>query len=980
MMKYILFLFILVAPVPVLAAEIFFGTHTKEIGLGQQFEVGVLLNTQGQEVNAIGGKILFPADALELKVIYDGGSIVNFWVQKPALRQQGEIDFSGVTPGGIEDSNGFLFSLVFLTKAVESVILSTEEELILLNDGKGSVVTIQRAPATLRIIKTATEEEFVLLIDTEAPESFIPKIARDPNIFGGKWFVVFATQDKTSGIESYSVLETTRVQRQENTDEVVPRRGLSWFTAESPYLLEDQKLQSYVFVRALDKAGNERIAVLLPQNPKQWYENPMVFSILGLILLVLLSMLYLAIRKKRIAKNILNLCIFVVSFLLFGVVGTTVQAANLSVGPVGGTFTAGSTFNMSVFLDTEGEAINATRVSISFPPDKLQVGSPSIGQSIIGVWTNPPSVNNQIGRIQLQGGIPGGVTTSNGLITTVTFRVISVGDAFVKFLDDSVVLLHDGIGTDVLSDTGNGIYKLILPPPAGPAVVSETHPEQSRWYANPNITFKWISQEAADGYSWVLNKEPIDIPDDIIDGSKTTVGYTNLADGIYYFHIKTFKRQTWGGVTHFASKIDASPPAEFPISVEGSSRTTNRQPGIRFSTTDALSGMDHYTLKIIPLNSKTLPQQNGFTPNQPLFIEVESPYVVAPLELGTYDVIVRAHDKAGNFRDVTKRFAIVSSPFQFILGEGLQITSTFLISWTWFWIFSLLLILLLLFGGWQVARWHNKFDIRRAEAIMPKRMKRQLKELEKYQKKYGAKEVAALLLFLFGSALFGVQPVSAQEAELSPPLITNISRDISNEEIFYVGGKTGISFSEVTIFLQNFRTGETFSYNVSADRIGDWFYRHDAFLSSGSYQIWTQGKIADQVSPPSPQIQMTVGATALQFGASRISYEVLYLIFVVILLFISLGLFGYFVFHIYYGRKERGRLMKEVREAEESVRRGFMILRQDIEAELAFVNKLKLSKALTDEENAMEQRLLKDFQEVERYIGKEIWDIEKEID
>ena len=44
------------------------------------------------------------------------------------------------------------------------------------------------------------------------------------------------------------------------------------------------------------------------------------------------------------------------------------------------------------------------------------------------------------------------------------------------------------------------------------------------------------------------------------------------------------------------------------------------------------------------------------------------------------------------------------------------------------------------------------------------------------------------------------------------------------------------------------------------------------------------------------------------------------------------------------------------------------------------MNKLKLSKTLSDEENAMEERLLKDFKEVERYIGKEIWDIEKEID
>ncbi|MCH7828251.1 hypothetical protein IH982_00035 [Patescibacteria group bacterium] len=968
-MKYILFLFILAVPAPASAAEIFFGTHSEEVGLGQQFEVGVLLNTQGQDVNAVGGTILFPADALELKAIYEGSSITSFWVQKPALRQQGEVVFSGVMPGGIEDSKGFLFSLVFLAKGETSVTFKTTEERILLNDGQGSAALIERAPATLRITKTATGEEFVVLLDAEAPESFTPQIARDPNIFEGKWFVVFATQDKTSGIAGYSVLETTRVERQEDA---------KWLAAESPYLLRDQELKSYIFVKALDKAGNERIAVLSPKNPKQWYENPVAFGILGLLVLVFLSMLYFARKKKRLAKSILHLCIFMVSFLLFGAAGTTAQAAILSVGPVGGTFTAGSTFNMSVFLDTEGEAVNAIGVSIGFPPDKLQVVSPSIGQSIIGVWTAAPSVNNQTGRIQLQGGIPGGVTTSNGLITTVTFRVTSVGSAFVRFLDDSVVLLHDGVGTDALYETGNGIYELILPPPAGPAVISQTHPEQSRWYPNPNITFTWISQEDVDGYSWVFNKEPVDIPDDIINGSRTKVGYTNLGDGIYYFHIKAFQTQSWGGVTHFAAKIDASPPAEFPINIEGSSRTTNRQPSIRFATTDVLSGMDYYTLKIVPLSLKATPSDGRASINQPLFIEIESPYIVSPLELGTYDVIVRAHDKAGNLREVIKRFSIVSSPFQFIRGEGLQITSTFLISWIWFWILSMLLILALLYGGLRVAKWHRDFDIKRAEKILPRHVKEQLAELKDYRKKYGSK-IAMLLFFLFGAA-WGIQPVSAQEAELTPPLITTVSRDISNNEIFYVGGKTGVSFGEVTIYLQNLRTGETFSYGVSSDRQGDWFYRHDAFLSSGGYQLWTQGRVADQVSPPSPQIQITVGSTAIQFGASRISYEVLYLIFVVILLFVLLGLFGYIVFHGYYGRKERGRLMKEVLEAEESVRRGFAVLRRDIEAELAFVNKLKLSKTLSDEENAMEERLLKDFKEVERYIGKEIWDIEKEID
>lgn len=69
--------------------------------------------------------------------------------------------------------------------------------------------------------------------------------------------------------------------------------------------------------------------------------------------------------------------------------------------------------------------------------------------------------------------------------------------------------------------------------------------------------------------------------------------------------------------------------------------------------------------------------------------------------------------------------------------------------------------------------------------------------------------------------------------------------------------------------------------------------------------------------------------------------------------------------------------MKEIREAEESVRRGFAVLRRDIQAELAAVNKVKISGQFSPEEERFATQLLKDLEEVENYIGKEIWDVEK---
>ncbi|MEK7513247.1 MAG: hypothetical protein AAB601_03550, partial [Patescibacteria group bacterium] len=89
------------------------------------------------------------------------------------------------------------------------------------------------------------------------------------------------------------------------------------------------------------------------------------------------------------------------------------------------------------------------------------------------------------------------------------------------------------------------------------------------------------------------------------------------------------------------------------------------------------------------------------------------------------------------------------------------------------------------------------------------------------------------------------------------------------------------------------------------------------------------------------------------------------------------GLILYVVFHATAARRKHFAFMKEVREAEESIRRGFAVLRRDIEAELAVVRKAKLSKELSEEERVRETQLVKDLEWVERYIGKEVWDVER---
>lgn len=649
------------------------------------------------------------------------------------------------------------------------------------------------------------------------------------------------------------------------------------------------------------------------------------------------------------------------------------KAATITVSPTSGTFSVGSTYNVSIFLDTEGQDVNVVDIGLRFPPDKIQVISPSTGQSIIGVWTSPPRFSNQTGEIKLQGGIPGGINVSRGLITTLTFRVKQVGTATLRFDDASRILLNDGKGTDALGDTQGGIYTLILPPPAGPLVVSETHPDQSVWYPSSNVIFQWAGDPDVQGYSYAVSDNPVDPPDDISEGTNTGVTYSNLSDGVHYFHIKALRDNSWGGITHFAFNIDTAPPAAFPIEVSPRKRTVRTTPVISWGTTDVHSGIEHYEIKLISLSNPDSAKADS-SEAQSFFIETMSPYTPT-LQLGKYDVVVRAYDKAGNYREVKERIEIVKALFDFIAGEGIRISSRVTISWTWVALIGVILVGILSLAGQRVWRWRRRVEERVSlGALKDPVIRTRLAELKKRQARH-AKSLAVLLFLIGISWQFTI--VYAQESKLSPPLVTLVSENITNEELFYVGGKSQIPGSEVVIYLQNTQTGETFDLKAPVDKAGNWFYSHSQFLPTGEYLLWTQSKVGDNLSVPSPQFKMDVAQTAVQFGASRISYETLYLIFAIILLIIVLGLLAFIGFHAYHGRKKNLRFHKEIKEVNEALKMGFAVLRRDIERELGLINQAKPGRKLAAEEKRKEQELIADLEWVEKEIGKELLDVER---
>jgi len=637
----------------------------------------------------------------------------------------------------------------------------------------------------------------------------------------------------------------------------------------------------------------------------------------------------------------------------------------------------GDVIRVSLMMDTGGHNVNAIDLHIKFDQDKLQVVDPSIGQSVIGIWTAPPSFNNRNGEIEFQGGItPPGINARSALISTIAFRVRAPGTARLSFIDDPKLLLADGSGENILSDTNAATINIGLPAPQGPIVTSPTHPDYDTWYRNAsNLALEWKNIVPVEGYSYSLSSTYDDTPDNVSEGTDDSITYTNLPDGIQYFHIKALANGIWGDATHFPIRIDANPPADFRIKFLPSSVTSSRYPIMDFRTTDSASGVDRYEIQIISFSDKRLLDLTEDGDTEGFFVEAPSRFIpYEEISLGKYDVVVRVFDNAGNFREVKDRLTIVRPGIN-ITQEGLSIYE-FLIPWSILVTLILLIVSVLAYFVLRAHKYHKDINTRIAEGVLEDPViRKRIKDLAEMKTKYkNIKKglTAAIIMLAF---LFGGSSTMAQETRLTPPIVTNLADDITTEDTFYVGGVTDIREAEVTIHIQNELTGEVFTRITNSDARGDWLYLHLEPFIPGNYMVWAQTKIGNEISPPSPQVEFTVARTILSIGASRLSYQTLYGFLLLIFFVLSLALGGFYIYHAYHSRKKHGKLMQEVKEAEGAIKQGFATLHEDIKEELSIIHQAKLSKSLSEKEKEKEKALLKHLKEVEDFISKELRDV-----
>ena len=256
------------------AATLYLYPVKDEVAVGDVFQLEARLDTEGKDINAIDASLNFSSGVFDFKDFSDGGSIVSLWAERPKL-EGNEISFSGLMPGGFR-GDGLVLKLAFKAKSGGEGAISFEENSnVLLNDGRGTSASLKFSnfqffprsgipPSGTIFNEFSTSSEQILNYgdDRVPPEVFEPKIVRLDNVFSGKYFIVFSAQDKGSGIDYYEVFD-----------------GGEWIRAESPYVLKNQNFKKNLQVKAVDKAGNERIERVSP-GKTSLYANYLVWVII----------------------------------------------------------------------------------------------------------------------------------------------------------------------------------------------------------------------------------------------------------------------------------------------------------------------------------------------------------------------------------------------------------------------------------------------------------------------------------------------------------------------------------------------------------------------------------------------------------------------------------------------------------------------------------------------------------------------------
>ncbi len=314
------------------AASLYIDPAFSSLSRGDSVTLAVRLDTDelAEEcINAVDGVITYSENIIPVDVSV-GDSIFSIWVEQPVIdKEKRTITFAGGIPNGYcgripgdPRLTNTLIKLIFRSPGFSigntsgsstAQIAFAPETTAYINDGFGTKADLALYGTSLdlndtagaTIVDTWTE---AVITDNIPPEEFSITLEKGATAFSGKYFVVFNTTDKQTGIDQYQIIEEPVTNK---WSFAWGRADAPWVTARSPYVLEDQSLNSVIRVKAIDKAGNEYIATLVPEEGLRGistqnmiaYGALALLSLLGLVVLGAVIRMLFKRRRNKMAEN-----------------------------------------------------------------------------------------------------------------------------------------------------------------------------------------------------------------------------------------------------------------------------------------------------------------------------------------------------------------------------------------------------------------------------------------------------------------------------------------------------------------------------------------------------------------------------------------------------------------------------------------------------------------------------------------------------
>ncbi len=178
---------------------------------GSTFTARVVVNTQGDPINAADGALKFNPQELSVVSVNRSSSIFNLWVTEPAFSNSaGSISFSGGLPSGYTGSNGTIMNITFRAIGSGAAKVNFTSGSVLANDGRGSNVltSMNGGTFTLQAASAAPEpEEIEYVAPANTPGA--PVVRSSTHSDPSKWYASNSAElawDLPTGVTSVRTL------------------------------------------------------------------------------------------------------------------------------------------------------------------------------------------------------------------------------------------------------------------------------------------------------------------------------------------------------------------------------------------------------------------------------------------------------------------------------------------------------------------------------------------------------------------------------------------------------------------------------------------------------------------------------------------------------------------------------------------------------------------------------------------------------